>query len=67
MWCLDGEGDINRGVNLVPIGGDILDATRYYELVGIYTIICIVQYMDNYFHITDAAIEVGSDYESGLD
>ena len=26
-WCIDGDGAIIRGVNLVPVGNDTLDAT----------------------------------------
>ena len=39
-WCIDGDGAIMRGVNLVSIGSDTMDATRC-ELVGIYTILRI--------------------------
>ena len=39
-WCIDGDGSIIRGVNLVPAGSDTLDAARC-ELAGIYTILRI--------------------------
>ena len=41
-WCINGDGDIIRGINLLPIDSDILDATRY-ELAGIYTILRITE------------------------
>ena len=36
-WCVDGNGIIVRGVNIVPIVSDTLDPTTC-ELAGIYTI-----------------------------
>ena len=50
---------------MVPIGSDTLDATRC-ELAGMYTILRIVECMVQYFNIEDAAIEISSDCESGL-
>lgn len=35
-WCIDGNGYIAQGMNIVPIVSDTLDATRC-ELAGIYT------------------------------
>ena len=64
-WCLEGERNIIRGVNIVPIGNTILDTIRC-ELAGIYTILQIVQCMGQFFHITDDAIDVGSDYKSSI-
>ena len=64
-WCINGDGNIIRGVNIVPIGSDNIDDTRC-ELVGMYTILRIVDCMVQYYNINDASIEVGSDYESGL-
>ena len=64
-WCIDGDGAIMRGVNLVPIGSDTMDATRC-ELAGIYTILRIIECIIQYFHIETASIEIGSDCESGL-
>ena len=40
VWCLNGNESIIRGVNIVPIGSDILDSTQC-ELGGIYTILRI--------------------------
>lgn len=53
------------GINVVPIGSDILDITRW-ELAGMYTILCIAEYMVQYCNIHTPAIELGSNYESGL-
>ena len=33
-WCIDGDGSIIRGVNMVPIDNDTMDTTRC-ELAGI--------------------------------
>ena len=64
-WCVDDDGAIIRGVNLVPVGSNTLDATRC-ELVGIYTILRIIECIIQYFHIETTSIEIGSDCESGL-
>ena len=53
------------GGNLVPVGSDTLNATRC-ELSGIYTILCIIECIIQYFHIESASIEIGKDCESGL-
>lgn len=66
IWCLDGGGCIVRGLNIVPIGSDTLDATRY-KLAGIYTILRIIQCMVQYFKLDEAVIEVGSDCKSDID
>ena len=64
-WYIDGDGAIIRGVNIVPVGSDTLDATRC-ELAGIYTILRIIEYIIQYFSIENASIEIGSDCEGGL-
>ena len=64
-WFPDGDGYLVRGVDIVPIGSDILDATRC-ELARIYTILRITQCMIQYFNLDEAAIEIGSDCENGL-
>lgn len=41
-WCIDGVSFILRGVNIVPIGSDSLDANRC-ELAGTYTLLRIAE------------------------
>ena len=65
MWCIDGDDNIIRRLNSVPIDSDALDARRC-ELAGIYTTLCIVYCMVQYYSINDADIEVSSDFESCL-
>lgn len=43
-WCLEGDGSVARGVNIVPIVSNTINATRC-ELSGIYTILRITQYL----------------------
>ena len=64
-WYLDGDVSVARGVNLVPIVSDILDATRC-ELARIYTILRIVECMVHCFGIQSSAIEIGCDCGGGM-
>ena len=64
-WCIDGNNAILRGVNLVPIGGDSLDATRC-ELAGIYTVLRIIECLATFHNISHGSVEVGCDCEGGL-
>ena len=64
-WCLDDDGTIIRGVNIVLIGSDTLDATRC-ELAGIYSILLIIECIIGFFKLESASIEISSDCEGGL-
>ena len=64
-WFIDGSSAIMRGVNIVPIGSDSLDATRC-ELAGIYTVLRILECFAIFHNITSGKVEIGCDYEGGL-
>ena len=56
-WCIDGNGAIIRGVNIVPIGSDTLGVTRC-ELAVMYTVLRITECIAQYHEITSRQIEV---------
>ena len=64
-WCIDGNGSVIRGVNIVPIDSDTLDATQC-ELAGIYIIMRLVEYMIQYFVLKTASIAILSNCEEEL-
>lgn len=64
-WCIDGDGSIIMGVNVVPIGSDILDTTKC-KLAGIFAILRIPECMVQYFNLNEASIEVGFECKSGF-
>ena len=64
-WCIDGCSAIMRGVNIVPIGSDSLDATRC-ELAGIYTVLRILECLSTFHNDAAGSVEVGCDCEGGL-
>ena len=64
-WCIDSNWTSIRGVTIVPIGSDSIDAKRC-ELGGIYTILQIVECVNKYDELIIGKIELGYDCEGGL-
>ena len=64
-WCIEGNGGIIRGVNIVQLGSDTLDSTRC-EIADIYTTSKVIDCIILYHDLDGGAVEISCDCESGF-